>query len=203
MALGAMLLRRWQEHASQRARRPRMVVLRQHAEATQEHASRQLLDGADQMAEIISRFTFARLGILFALILLPSYLGCRAARVGSAELPFKPLEYSKVVAMYDSGELAGEGKVSLPANLRSLTADSAVYVTTTGRTRSFLFVTWRGKGRNLRGYIYFPPDAVPAKETTDVTIIGPSIEKPWYGDVDVVIEPLSQQGWYSAMRDLD
>jgi hypothetical protein len=120
-------------------------------------------------------------------------------------LPFKKAEFEQVVAQYLAGTLGDvNGVVKLPASLASTTSGGVVYATRRPEWGAILlFVTWRGKGSNLRGYIYCDrfKSASPPKS---LELVGPVIPPTPEGElVDVAVGEAVGNGWYRTSRDVD
>lgn len=63
--------------------------------------------------------------------------------------------FDEIVRAYLHKELVeDDGVIELPPELFSVTQDGRVYVTHAPWGTALLFVTWRGKGSNLRGHVY-------------------------------------------------
>jgi hypothetical protein len=96
------------------------------------------------------------------------------------------------------------GVVKLPPPLASNSCDGKVYVTVhpTGTTW-ILFPTWRGKGANLRGYLYrSTPSTGPPPAQISVT--GPNVAGPtWSASCQYTIESQLSPNWYRILFDLD
>lgn len=76
---------------------------------------------------------------------------------GLIELPFRKRQALRIVTDVKSGQLQAnrDGVAVLPLNLASTTIDGRVYATRRpGGLLLILFPLWRGKGSNLRGYLF-------------------------------------------------
>ncbi len=70
-----------------------------------------------------------------------------------------PLDQSQAKIVFEQvqrGELLPDsaGRVTLPATHSSLTRDGRIYVTRKGDLLMVLFPTWRGRGTDVRGYLW-------------------------------------------------
>jgi hypothetical protein len=114
-------------------------------------------------------------------------------------------EWERIVRSYREGKLAAQGGVIiLPPELKDLTRDGRVYVTTAERTgEMFLFTTWRGKGSNFEGFLFYegPEDL----KVGPVWILGPGIRSNGSsGDkIEATVDQRLGGGWYKAYSDLD
>ena len=126
-----------------------------------------------------------------------------ALLVGLAEHPFHQKAASQAVAQIVNGTLkpAPNGVVTLPPALASASLDGKAYVTvdSTGVTW-VLFQTWRGKGANLRGYVYHSNTA-PSPPPATVKILGPAITVTQL--IDYNVESQEGPNWYRVSWDLD
>jgi hypothetical protein len=133
-------------------------------------------------------------------------------------LPFRGDEFGRIVSDIESGRLASgaDGIVQLPSASRGLTTDGCVYVTRlTDGTRLELFVVWRGKASNLKGYLHCgrqlaPPDLLtPAQgnEPAWIVVVGPRV--PFQGSkalaepIEVSLDRPTAPSWYQVSRSLD
>jgi hypothetical protein len=108
-----------------------------------------------------------------------------------------------------------DGMVVLPQENASVTADGKVYVThKSGNLGLLLFTTWRGKGSNLKGYLFctrplkateiqkdfytHKADAIQVKGPRPVTPAPTPV-----GEVEVWLERRINDQWYSAAYGLD
>ena len=123
--------------------------------------------------------------------------------------PFSPDEFARAVRAHESGELvARDGVVLLSESLAGVTDDGRMYVTTASpHGPVYLFITWRGKGSNLRGYLYHPSHQSGSAGGTTlagaIEVLGPTIYHPFHGKVTIEIENSPAPGWYEVKRDLD
>lgn len=131
------------------------------------------------------------------------------ANVRTLSMPpmkFRPHQFESAVKIYTSGDIKDEdGMVELPDALAGITVDGFMYVTKTTLDELFLFVTWRGKGSNLRGYLYQASQGHISSEALmgTIEVLGPTIWDPGYGKIDIDIEGALGSGWYQVKRDLD
>jgi hypothetical protein len=96
------------------------------------------------------------------------------------------------------------GVVKLPGTLASNSCDGKVYVTvdSTGTTW-VLFPTWRGKGRNIQGYLYRSTPSI-GPPPAQITVIGPDIGAPtWSSSWQYTVESQLTPNWYRISFDLD
>jgi hypothetical protein len=73
------------------------------------------------------------------------------------EQPFRQKQFERIASAIESGQLRPDSAsiVQLSGGERRLVQDGSVYVTRLkDGTHLVLFVTWRSKGRNLKGYLY-------------------------------------------------
>jgi len=130
-----------------------------------------------------------------------------------SELPFKQAEFGQVVDAHASGSLSDEqGVITLPPSLASLVCSGRVYVTRNDSGGvAFLFVVWRGKGSNLHGYLYlrgtWPSIPTMVGGSTTIAVIGPAVDGSSAsmdaGEIQIEIQKMRQENWYTASRDLD
>lgn len=121
-------------------------------------------------------------------------------------MDFKPKDFERIVEEHVSGKLSDKGGViQLPREMQALTVDGGVYVTDSVQGRLYMFLSWRGKGSNLRGHIFFTKhnDGTIAPESIEV--IGPVMSGvgETSGLVEVHLEDTPHAGWYKVARDLD
>lgn len=123
-------------------------------------------------------------------------------------LPFAAEEFGQIVASYDSGTLKEiDGVVNLPPSAAPCTADGRVYITQhpSGGTL-FLFVTWRGKGSNLRGYLFSRqwsqnPQTTPRH---GLEVNGPTVSSAARPQtLAVELRDTGAPGWCEASRTMD
>ena len=136
---------------------------------------------------------------LFAVVLLLGTIaGCEAENGGLVP------KYQEVVAAIQKGTLSpdAKGMVALPTDKKGLVIEDTVYVTgSRPGSRQYLFSTWRGKGSNLRGYLYCEGAQPRVGEEIQVRcfIAGP----PFVGENAVAVERDLGSGWYYVSRSLD
>ena len=117
-------------------------------------------------------------------------------------LPFKPKEFEQIVADHASGQLTAQNdEIVLPNDKAGLTVDGSVYITQDPSGDGYLFRTWRGKGRNFRGYLYWPTNQAISQGATSVIINGPNAGS--LDSFEAQIKPTSRADWYEAWFDLD
>ncbi len=127
--------------------------------------------------------------------------------LSKSAMNFKPDEFEIAAKAYASGDLKGaRGVVQLPHDLAGVTIDGRMYVTQAPVSDNlYLFITWRGKGSNLRGYICRLANAhdSPDMNVDRIDVLGPTIWEPGFGKIEVEIESTLVPGWYKAKRDMD
>ncbi len=125
----------------------------------------------------------------------------------STAIGFRQDEFEIAAKAYASGDLKGaKGVVQLPNDLAGVTIDGRMYVTQAPVSDNlYLFITWRGKGSNLRGYIFRLANAhdSPDMNVDRIDVLGPTIWEPGFGKIEVEIESTLVPGWYKAKRDMD
>ncbi len=92
--------------------------------------------------------------------------------------------------------------VVLSSEKKGLVVGNTVYVTgTQSGSRRYLFMTWQGKGSNLRGYLYCEgaQPTVGTEIKTRCFIAG----SPFVGENGVTIERDLGSGWCFVSRSLD
>ncbi len=135
--------------------------------------------------------------------------GVRTRSLSDPPMSTKPEECERAIRECASGKLeAVEGVVQLPGDLAGLTVDGRMYVTDDLRGRSYMFITWRGKGSNLRGYVYRQTNgngAIDPDSVSSVTVVGPIITEGGEatGLIGVEIKRTALSGWYEVARYLD
>lgn len=138
----------------------------------------------------------------------PDLLGVRG--LSPAPLPFKAEEFEGVVEAYVSEDLGDdEARIQLPPDRSTLTRGGYVYVTKDySREDIFLFVTWQGKGSNLRGYVYCPGRKDFSSLLTNAGYLMINCPRPGdpsgYAKVEVqVLKHMTRDGWCYVSRTLD
>jgi hypothetical protein len=121
---------------------------------------------------------------------------------------FQPVAFERAVRAYESGDVvADNGVVLLPDDLAGITADGRLYVTRPPRSTLYFFITWRGKGSNLRGYLYQSSQQQTSSDRKalagTIEVVGPTVRDPGYGKIGIDIEESLGQGWYKVKRDVD
>lgn len=121
---------------------------------------------------------------------------------------FPRAAYEALAKAHAAGQLTDVGGVvKLPANQAASTIDGRMYVTPGGSSGNlYLFITWQGKGSNLRGYLYHHGHTASSRpaEGGSMVIQAPAIYAPsGRGPVEVEFEPMSAPGWYRVSRSLD
>lgn len=126
--------------------------------------------------------------------------GCSRTAAG-----FQREQFESIAKKHGSGSLKDEeGVIRLPDELAGITIDGRVYVTKNPTGSLYMFLTWRGKGSNLRGYVYSPTNQIPP-QTISIEVVGPTVLHLGKdsGLVEVELKPMSIAGWYQAARTLD
>ena len=122
-------------------------------------------------------------------------------------LEFKPIKFEAAIKAYIFGNIKGEnGVVQLPDDFARLTVDGCIYVTKNCPSGTlYLFITWKGKGSNLRGYLYRQKINQNSSSVLKgrIKVLASTIWKPGYGKIDVDVEGMSRAGWYKVKRDWD
>jgi hypothetical protein len=142
--------------------------------------------------------------------------GCSRGPEGRSD--YREIIYMVVPQMTMAGTVPAEtsGVVKLPPRLAAATVTGEVYVT---RAPSgavlILFVTWQGKGTDIRGYLYASKPLGPDDTTTDVAgrqrirLLGPM--PPGESDTEAVLPtPIDRQitekiseNWYAVFGGSD
>lgn len=140
--------------------------------------------------------------VITSLVLAAALLGCDGRQAS------RLADFEKAVKLYVSGDLSDErGVVQLTEPLADATVDSRMYVTSGSKWGDlYLFITWRGKGSNLRGYVYCDSgESSLAIPDGTIKMIAPIIrgQGRQAGNVEVEIEKMSTPGWYKVSRSLD
>ena len=123
-------------------------------------------------------------------------------------LAFRQKEFEDAVNAHRSGALKAQGAVvELSGDAARLTADGRMYVTQSASHGDlYLFITWIGKGSNLRGYLYQVANGPgsPPRLPDTLELQAPVIfDEADIGLVEVEVEPRSTPGWYAVSRSLD
>ena len=109
-----------------------------------------------------------------------------------------------VTAAVLNGTLAPNsvGIVKLPASLASNSCDGRIYVTVDASgTTWILFPTWRGKGCNVRAYLYRSTPATGPPPAT-ITVRGPDINN-GSQQMNYQVDHKIDANWYYVVWDLD
>ena len=116
-------------------------------------------------------------------------------------------QFDEIVQAYLAGNLVEEkGLIHLSSDLSSATQDGCVYITHAPWGTALLFITWRGKGSNLRGYVYSKElaNVAPADGKAFTTeMIGPVIWAKLPELMELQLEHSDSADWYRASRSLD
>ncbi|MEA2709239.1 MAG: hypothetical protein QOF78_1840 [Phycisphaerales bacterium] len=128
--------------------------------------------------------------------------------MGSGESAFDRAASQAVVAQIQAGTLVADsaGVVQLPAPLQKLSSDTRVYVTTSpAYGQCIAFPTWRGKGANVRAYVFCSQlTPLPLGQTVSLNlpvggIPGGARSMP----VEVVVERNPFTNWFYVSRSDD
>ena len=131
-------------------------------------------------------------------------------RLSRAPVAFKAEEFEDTVKACVCDDLGDEGgRIQLPADRSSLTVNGDVYVTKGYSCGDILlFVTWQGKGSNLRGYVYCPGLKDCASLVNNAGYLMINCPRPGvpsgYAKVEVeVLGRMNRDGWCHVSRTLD
>jgi hypothetical protein len=120
----------------------------------------------------------------------------------SKELPAENSHYERIIEKINNSELIPDekGLVKLPAELAQTVEGSRVLVGENSRAEKIIiFPTWRGKGFNLKGYLFVKGDLIETDTFTDY--YGNKSIK--IGNIEYVVEARVSKDWYKVSRSLD
>ncbi|MFC1757707.1 hypothetical protein ACFL2H_02955 [Planctomycetota bacterium] len=113
---------------------------------------------------------------------------------------------SKIVGDLAKGELQDEsGVLSLDGNNSTLSQTGKAYVTSLpSNGQAVLFVTWRGKGKNMKGQLYCPtPLGVPSEVEIVSPGFGGTVRAERLHKIFADVEKTTGKNWYAVSYRLD
>lgn len=145
--------------------------------------------------------------VLFVVMLVIAFAAWRLASHATGllagvrdmqDLPFDAQRCNRIAADVEQKTLVADadGVIVLPASLAPATKDGKVYLTRREGATYLLLLTWRGRGTDMKGYLYTRA-LVTAPGTILIRVPRPRVRPPTV-DEEIIVSARVTPNWYSV-----